>query len=85
MGELLGSKFARRLAASLVAVGVGGALLTASVVNVAFGSRFSSYVHDQQSQRNRVLVQVLAASYCDRLNARRALTRRRPPKSCSAG
>ena len=63
MGELLGSKFARRLAASLVAVGVGGALLTASVVNVAFGSRFSSYVHDQQSQRNRVLVRVLATSY----------------------
>ncbi|MDQ6836949.1 MAG: two-component sensor histidine kinase, partial [Actinomycetota bacterium] len=45
------------------AVGLGGAILTALVVHVAFGSRFADYVSTQQRTQANQLVAVAATSY----------------------
>ncbi len=55
--------FAFRLAAAFAGVGIAAAALTAILVNVAFGSRFTSYLQDQQQARQQQLVAGLADSY----------------------
>ena len=55
--------FALRLAAAFAGVGIAAAALTAILVNVAFGSRFSSYLDAQQQAREQQLVASLADSY----------------------
>ena len=54
-----------RLTLAFAAVGLGTAALIAVVVNVAFGTRFTSYVSAQQQARRGELVVALAASYRD--------------------
>ena len=55
--------FALRLAAAFGGVGIAAAALTAILVNVEFGSRFSGYLDAQQRTRQRQLVAILADSY----------------------
>ncbi len=55
--------FALRLALSFAAVGVGAAVLTAVLVNVAFDRRFDDYVADQRRQSEQQLVSVLESAY----------------------
>ncbi len=54
---------ALRLALSFAAVGVGAAVLTAVLVNVAFDRRFDDYVSDQRRQSQEQLVSALESSY----------------------
>ncbi len=54
---------ALRLAAAFAGVGIAAAALTAILVNLAFGTRFTSYLQDQQRVREQQLVGALAASY----------------------
>ena len=55
--------FALRLAAAFAGVGIAAASLTAILVNVAFGSRFTSYLDAQQQTREQQIVAILADSY----------------------
>jgi signal transduction histidine kinase len=55
--------FAVRLALSFAAVGVGAAVLTAVLVNVAFDRRFDDYVSEQRRQGQEQLVSALESSY----------------------
>lgn len=55
--------FATRLAAAFAGVGIAAAALTAILVNLAFGSRFTSYLEEQQQARQEQLVAALADSY----------------------
>lgn len=52
-----------RLVVAFAVVGLGGAILTALVVHVAFGSRFADYVSTQQRTQANQLVAVAATSY----------------------
>jgi len=56
---------ARRLALTLALTGLGAALLTALLVNVAFQSRFDSFVAQQQQVREEQLLAVVTATYTD--------------------
>ena len=55
--------FALRLTLAFAAVGVGAALLTTLIVNMAFGARFASYLSTQQHQRQSELLGAVAGSY----------------------
>ncbi len=59
----MGTRFARRLAASFALVGLAGAVLTAVLVNVAFSSRFDAYLAQQRTIREDALIAVLASGY----------------------
>jgi signal transduction histidine kinase len=55
--------FARRLVVAFAGVGVAAAAMTALLVNLAFGGRFSSYLEQQQGVRQEQLVAALSGSY----------------------
>lgn len=55
--------FALRLTVAFASAGLAGALVTAVLVNAAFGGRFSSYLSEQRATRDRQLVATLADSY----------------------
>jgi signal transduction histidine kinase len=55
--------YALRLAAAFAGVGIAAAAITAILVNLAFGSRFTSYLEDQQRVRQQQLIADLARSY----------------------
>ncbi len=55
--------FAFRLAAAFAGVGILAAALTALLVNFAFGTRFTSYLEQQQLARQQQLVTALGDSY----------------------
>lgn len=55
--------FAFRLAAAFAGIGLTAAALTAILVNLAFGSRFTGYLEDRQESRARLVVATLADSY----------------------
>ncbi|MFG1708651.1 ATP-binding protein [Nonomuraea sp. M3C6] len=63
MRELLRTRFAYRLALAFAILGVGAAVLTTILVNVAFSARFDDYLADQQSVRERQLVAAFTDSY----------------------
>lgn len=54
---------ARKLGVSFAVTGLGAALLTALLVNLAFGGRFDSYLDQQRSGRERQLASAFAAAY----------------------
>ena len=62
---LLRRSFGTRLALTLALTGVGGALLAALLVNLAFQSRFDSFVSQQRQDRENQLLSVVTASYVD--------------------
>jgi two-component system sensor histidine kinase BaeS len=55
--------FALRLAAAFAGVGIAAASLTAILVNLAFGGRFTDYLDAQQQTKENQLVAILADSY----------------------
>ncbi len=55
--------FAFRLAAAFAGVGIAAAALTAILVNLAFGTRFTSYLQEQRHVRQAQLAAALADSY----------------------
>lgn len=55
--------FAIRLAAAFAGVGIAAAALTAILVNLAFGTRFTGYLEEQRSVRQEQLAASLADSY----------------------
>ncbi len=55
--------FALRLAAAFAGVGIAAAAITAILVNLSFGTRFTAYLEDQQRARQQQLVSDLARSY----------------------
>jgi two-component system sensor histidine kinase BaeS len=55
--------FAFRLALTFAAVGILAAVITALLVNVAFGYRFAHYLQQQREGRQSGLIQSLAESY----------------------
>ncbi len=62
---VLRRSFGNRLALTLALTGLGGALLVVVLVNVAFQSRFDSYLAQQQIDREAQLLSVVTASYVD--------------------
>lgn len=59
------TSLARRLTLTLALTGLGAALLTGLLVNVAFQSRFDSFVAQQQQGREEQLLAVVTATYTD--------------------
>lgn len=57
------TSFARRLALGFALVALGGAVLTAVLVNLAFSSRFDAYLAEQRELREDALLAVLAGAY----------------------
>ncbi len=55
--------FAFRLTAAFAGIGISAAALTAILVNIAFGTRFTGYLEDRQESRERLVVATLADSY----------------------
>ncbi len=55
--------FALRLAAAFAGVGIAAAALTAILVNLTFGTRFTSYLEDQQQAREVQLIAGVKDSY----------------------
>jgi len=55
--------YAFRLAAAFSGIGIAAAALTAILVNVSFGTRFTSYLEDQQRGRQQQVIAGLADSY----------------------
>lgn len=55
--------FAFRLALAFAGVGIAAAALTAILVNLAFGSRFTDYLEEQRHARQHRVVAALADSY----------------------
>lgn len=55
--------YAFRLAAAFAGIGIAAAALTAILVNVSFGTRFTSYLEDQQRTGQQQLMAGLADSY----------------------
>jgi signal transduction histidine kinase len=55
--------YAFRLAAAFAGIGIAAAALTAILVNVSFGTRFTSYLEDQQRAGEQALMTGLADSY----------------------
>ena len=52
-----------RLSAAFAVIGLGSALLTAVLVNVAFGDRFESYLDQQRTAREQQLATAFTATY----------------------
>lgn len=63
MGKLLRGRFARHLALAFALLGIGTAVLTAVLVNVAFTVRFRDYLDGVQQARAEQLAAVFAADY----------------------
>ncbi|MDQ3104728.1 MAG: ATP-binding protein, partial [Actinomycetota bacterium] len=59
MAESLG----RRLTSTFVVIALGSALLTAVLINVAFGGRFDTYLDQQRSARESQLARAFTAAY----------------------
>lgn len=59
----MGSRLGRRLTVAFIVVGAGSALLTALLVNLAFGSRFDAYQEQQRQSRERQLASAFTAAY----------------------
>ena len=59
MADTLG----RKLSIAFAVTGLGAALLTALLVNLAFGDRFESYLDQQRNARERQLAAAYAAGY----------------------
>lgn len=57
------SSFAARLAVAFAVVGLAAALVTVLLVNLAFGSRFSDYLEQQQDERHDQLIISLGEAY----------------------
>jgi two-component system, OmpR family, sensor histidine kinase BaeS len=57
------SSFAVRLAVAFAAIGLAAAAVTALLVNVAFGARFTGYLEERQDERLAQLVGSLEDSY----------------------
>src|SRR6266511_4666200 len=55
--------FAVKLAAAFAGVGIAAAAVTAILVNVAFGDRFTEYLDAQQQTAERQIVAAIADSY----------------------
>jgi signal transduction histidine kinase len=55
--------YAFRLAAAFAGIGIAAAALTAILVNVSFGTRFTSYLEDQQRVGQQQLMTALADSF----------------------
>ncbi len=55
--------YALRLAAAFAGVGIGAAALTAILVNLAFGARFTSYLDQQRTAHQQEIVVALQDSY----------------------
>lgn len=55
--------FSFKLGAAFAGIGIAAAALTAILVNVAFGSRFTGYLDSQRATRTEQLVGALADSY----------------------
>lgn len=55
--------FAFRLTAAFAGIGLTAAALTAILVNLAFGSRFTGYLEERQESRERLVIATLADSY----------------------
>jgi two-component system sensor histidine kinase BaeS len=55
--------YALRLAAAFAGVGIGAAALTAILVNLAFGAKFSSYLDEQRVAHEREVVAAVEDSY----------------------
>ncbi|MEX2556090.1 MAG: ATP-binding protein [Actinomycetota bacterium] len=55
--------FSFKLGAAFAGIGIAAAALTAILVNVAFGSRFTGYLDSQRAARTEQLVDALADSY----------------------
>lgn len=59
----MASRLGQRLTVAFIVVGAGSALLTALLVNVAFGNRFDAYQDQQRQSRERQLASAFAAAY----------------------
>lgn len=55
--------YALRLGAAFAGIGIAAAALTAMLVNVSFGTRFTSYLQEQQRARQQQLMTGFADSY----------------------
>lgn len=55
--------FAFRLTAAFAGIGLSAAALTAILVNLAFGTRFTGYLEERQESREQLVVATLADSY----------------------
>lgn len=55
--------FTVRLAVAFVGMGLAGALLTATLVNIAFDRRFSSYVEDRRERSEQELIVAVRDSF----------------------
>lgn len=53
----------RRLTSAFVVIALGSALLTAILINAAFGGRFDTYLDQQRSARESQLVSAFTAAY----------------------
>ena len=53
----------RRLGLGFAAIGVAAALLTAVLVNLAFGSRFDTYLDQQRDARLQQIAAAVATAY----------------------
>jgi len=56
MPRLLSGRYARRLALAFAIIGIGGAVLTAVLVNTAFQARFTDYLAKNRSDPEAVLL-----------------------------
>jgi len=63
MRSLFSGRYTRRLAAAFAVIGIGGAMLTAVLVNTAFQARFTDFLTSQQQARQDQLVTLVAADY----------------------
>lgn len=59
----MNSSIGRRLTAAFVVIGFGSALLTAILINLAFGGRFNTYLDQQRSVREHQLASAFTTAY----------------------
>lgn len=59
----MASSLGRRLTSAFIVIGLGSALLTALLVNLAFSDRFDTYLDQQRTARERQLVTAFSAAY----------------------
>lgn len=59
----MASGLSRRLTAAFIVTGLGSALLTAVIVNLAFGARFDSYLDQQRTTREDQLATAFMSAY----------------------
>lgn len=55
--------FSLKLTSAFAGIGIAAAALTAILVNLAFGARFTTYLDDQRAERTEQLIAALADSY----------------------